>query len=227
MEEKEIKQANEINEEEKDKKKNRAILLIIGIATVLIALIGATFAYFTAQVNNVNGDQSVAVTTATVQGVIYTSNDAILLNNAMPGDHAEGTFTIENPNETATAQYMLIFVPDFDNFVLTPTDEGDETTDMVEQLMLYVSGGPISGTLSKDYTDGENAARWVITKDVETSGDDYVSLPATETHTYTARINFAEIDKNQDANKSTGDRSVSFYGHFEVQQKVTAQTSNP
>ena len=225
MEEKDIKQteqAQEVKEEESEKKKNRAILLIIGIATVLIALIGATFAFFTAQINNVNGDQSVMVTTATVEGVIYTSTDPIVLNHAMPGDSDEGTFTIENPNTTAKAIYTITFVPDFDNFVTTPTDPTDREEDMVGQLILTVEGPGIVGQFRHDFTDGANATPQPVAVDIE--------IPANAMgnagHTYTANIEFVEIDKNQNANKSTDDRSVSFFGHFEVTQKVTSQTSS-
>lgn len=222
MEEKEVKQTNEVSEEEKDKKKNRAILLIIGIATVLIALIGATFAFFTAQINNVNGDQSVMVTTATVEGVIYTSTDPIVLNHAMPGDSDEGTFTIENPNTTASAKYTITFVPDFDNFVLTPTEPGDTKEDMAGQLILTVTGPGIVGQFRHDFTDGENATPQPVAEDIEIPANAMGSAG----HTYTANIEFVEIDKNQNANKSTEERSVSFFGHFEVTQKVTSQTSS-
>lgn len=224
MEEKEIKQteiAEEVKEEENEKKKNRAILLIIGIATVLIALIGATFAYFTAQINNVNGDQSVMVTTATVEGVIYTSTDPIVLNHAMPGDKDTGTFTIENPNTTAKAIYNITFVPDFDNFVVDPTDPTDTDQDMYGQLILTVEGPGILGQFRHDYTNGAQATEQPVALDVE--------IPANSmgdaAHVYTATIEFVEIDKNQNANKSNDERSVSFFGHFEVTQKVTSQTS--
>ena len=224
MEEKEIKQteiAEQVKEEDSEKKKNRAILLIIGIATVLIALIGATFAYFTAQINNVNGDQSVMVTTATVEGVIYTSTDPIVLNHAMPDSSDTGSFTIENPNTTAKAIYTITFVPDFDNFVTDPTDATDTAEDMVGQLILTVEGPGIVGQFRHDYTDGANATPQVVAEDVEIPANSMGNAA----HVYTATIEFVEIDKNQNANKSNDERSVSFFGHFEVTQKVTAQTS--
>lgn len=224
MEEKEIKQteiAEQVKEEDSEKKKNRAILLIIGIATVLIALIGATFAYFTAQINNVNGDQSVMVTTATVEGVIYTSTDPIVLNHAMPGDKDTGSFTIENPNTTAKAIYTVKFVPDFDNFVVDPTDPTDIKDDMYGQLILTVEGPGILGQFRHDFTNGAEAAEQTVAEDVEIEANKMGS----EANVYTATIEFVEIDKNQNANKSTEERSVSFFGHFEVTQKVTAQTS--
>ena len=96
--EKEKKDTNAVVDEEKEKNHKKVMLLIIGVATLLVALIGATFAYFTALINRPNGEQSVAVTTTTVLGVVYTANDPISLEHALPGDHAETTFTIYNPN---------------------------------------------------------------------------------------------------------------------------------
>ena len=112
-----------IVDEEKEKNNKQVMLLIIGVATLLVALIGATFAYFTALINRPNGEQSVAVTTTTVQGVVYTASDPISLENALPGDHAESTFTIYNPNESAVAQYTLVFYPVSNSF----TNEADTT----------------------------------------------------------------------------------------------------
>ena len=45
-----------MNEREKDKK--RTIILILSIFTILIAIVGASFAYFTSIVNNIKGNQS-------------------------------------------------------------------------------------------------------------------------------------------------------------------------
>ena len=161
------------------------------------------------------------VTTATVEGVIYTSTDPIVLNHAMPGDSDTGTFTIENPNTTAKAIYTITFVPDFDNFVTDPTDATDTAQDMVGQLILTVEGPGIVGQFRHDYTDGANATPQVVAEDVEIEANKM----GNEANVYTATIEFVEIDKNQNANKSNDERSVSFFGHFEVTQKVTAQTS--
>ena len=114
------------------------------------------------------------------------------------------------------------FVPDFDNFVLTPTEPGDTKEDMAGQLILTVTGPGIVGQFRHDFTDGENATPQPVAEDIEIPANAMGSAG----HTYTANIEFVEIDKNQDANKSTNERSVSFFGHFEVTQKVTALTSS-
>src|SRR5574344_772472 len=70
-----MKESNEfINEN----KKNNSLLLIIALATLLVAMIGATFAYFTADVSG-NGTSQVHVTTSTTDSLVYTPGSAISL----------------------------------------------------------------------------------------------------------------------------------------------------
>ena len=183
--------------------KNRIVLLILGVATVLIALVGATFAYFTSVINNVNGNQSVTVTTTTVEGVTYTASETLALIDAIPGEYAETTFTISNPNATATVEYGLRFVPDVDDFVI---DEG------TNQLVVTVSGGQLIGSKTMDYTDGENAAPQVII--------DSVSLAAQATDEYTVRVDFFETQSVQNTNQTRN-----FAGHIEVTQSIITATT--
>ena len=88
-------------------------------------------------------------------------------------------------------------------------DDPNETLD--NQLVLTVSGGQLVGTLSHDFTDGSDSSNWTVVEDV--------SLNAKATDTYNVRIDFFNLDANQDNNQ--GDH---FAGHFDVSQKVV--TSN-
>ena len=208
---KEIKETKEekdlvVVDEEKETKNKKLMLLIIGVATILVALIGATFAYFTALINRPNGEQSVAVTTATVQGVIYTASDPIVIENAMPGAFATSTFTVYNPNDSAVAVYTLTFYPVSNSFTNEPADEGDGILN--NQLVLSISGGQLTGTLTHDFTDGSDSSNWTVAEDI--------SLAAKATDTYNVRLDFFNLPlNNQDNNQ--GDH---FAGHFDVSQKV-------
>lgn len=200
------------NVEEKDNNRNKAMILIIGIATLLIALIGATFAYFTAVVDKTNGDQSVLITTAEIQGITYTASDPIKIENAVPGAFATATFTVTNPNATATASYTLEFVTDSNTFNVNPTDAGDQN--ITGQLVLTVSGGLLVGNLTHDYTNGDTA-KWTVASNTE--------LGPTENHIYNVRLDFIEASKNQNANQGKN-----FVGHFEVTQSIiTASQASP
>lgn len=188
----------EANNRKEERSKNGLVLLILGVATVLVALIGATFAYFTSVINAVNGNQSVTVNTTTVEGVTYTASETLALIDAIPGDYAEATFTISNPNASALVEYGLKFVPDVNDF---------EVTDGDNQLVVTISGGQIVGNKTLDYTDGENSVEQTIV--------DKVSLAAKATDEYTVRVDFFETQSNQNTNQSKN-----FAGHIEVTESI-------
>ena len=210
--EKEKEKKEVVVDEEKEKNNKKIMLLIIGVATLLVALIGATFAYFTALIKRPNGTQSVSVTTTTVLGVIYTASDPIVLENAVPGDHAESVFTIKNPNESAMVQYTLTFYPVSNSFTNEPVDPADG--ELNNQLVLTVSGPQIpEGATAQDFTNGADSSNWTVVEDV--------SLAAGDTDRYNVELRFNNIeDKNQDNNQ--GDH---FAGHFDVSQKVISSNA--
>jgi len=70
--------------EEYGKGKRTVGLTVIGVATLMIAVIGATYAYFTVAISNTNR-QNISVTTETTTPLKYTSNGAVSLTNAIPG----------------------------------------------------------------------------------------------------------------------------------------------
>lgn len=209
-------------EMEKDKRNNRMILLIIGVATVLIALIGATFAYFTAIISYQNSPQSVTVTTVEVQGVVYTATDTLTLINAIPDNvrKDEKTFTISNPNSAALIVYDLKLKQDLNEFTLEKDsndeiilDENDEPVS-ANQLVLTLSGGQMTGSKQFDLTNGEDTSDITLVEGVR--------LSSNATDSYTVTIQFLEINRAQDNNQGK-----SFVGHIDVSQKIETQTAEP
>lgn len=82
-------------------------LSVIGIATLLVAIIGATFAYFTTTMENHDAVTG-TVTTATISAVTLTGT-TFSGENILPGwTSGEKTFTIETQNITgdASAEYI-------------------------------------------------------------------------------------------------------------------------
>ncbi len=59
-------------------KKNTVLLTVIAIATLLVAVIGATFAYFTAQRGD-GAQADITVTTSTSDSIVYGSFNALVL----------------------------------------------------------------------------------------------------------------------------------------------------
>ncbi len=70
-------------------KKNTILLTVIAVATLLVAVVGATFAYFTASVNTTNPDNSeTKVTTQTMVTATMDMGSKVTATNALPG-HTE------------------------------------------------------------------------------------------------------------------------------------------
>lgn len=202
----------EINE---DKRRNRTILLILGVATVLVALIGATFAYFTAVVRYNNAPQSITLTTVEVQGLEYTATGILSLTNASPDSDniVSKTFTIKNPNATATISYSLVLKTDTNEFRLSEEVVNGETQKYGNQLVVTVSGAALSTPKVIDLTDGTDTSDIAILSDRR--------LAAGATDTYTASVVFNEINKNQNNNQGK-----SYLGHIDVTQKIETQTAS-
>lgn len=185
-------------EQKNVKRDNKILLLILGVATVLVALVGATFAFFTAIVNNVNGNQSVMLTTQTIKGITYEASEPLVLPNAMPGDFATASYVIENPNASADAIYKMELVTDINTF---------ETTDGEGQLILTISGGQLKEDRVFDLTNGENKDKRLIMEEIV--------LKAGTKDEYTTKIEFVETGNIQDTNKAK-----SYAGHIEVTEAI-------
>lgn len=95
-----------------EKNKNTLLLTVIAIATLLVAVIGATFAYFTAQLGGSEDSSTVIVTAANLY-IDYEGGTAVITSTAANGVKVE-------PSEAATP-----FVTK--DFSLTPKlNEGTE-----------------------------------------------------------------------------------------------------
>lgn len=112
-----------------DNRGQTIFLSVIGIATLLVAIIGATFAYFTTTMSGNSAD--VQATTGTLGKVSYTA-DALNLTSILPGK------TSEEKNVTVS-----LGTSDFDvNYVCNLEVTGNEVVDM----FLNVNGDNIDAT---------------------------------------------------------------------------------
>lgn len=68
-------------------KKNTILLTVIAVATLLVAVVGATFAYFTANVTTTNSEKNTTtVTTRTIASATMTlGNEISSVEDALPG----------------------------------------------------------------------------------------------------------------------------------------------
>ena len=182
---------------------NTVLLTVIGIATLLVALVGATFAYFTATVNN-DQAQSVTVTTATPVGLEYVGSD-LKLENTIPGNSSESTFTVTNPEGSTVSQtYDLNLIIDQNTFV---TDEGD---DQLAITITAESTGANTPTVSNspyNVTDGTETAS--AGKSFVVVGDQ--KIDPEEVQTYSIKVEFKELDAPQNTNVNK-----TFGAHIEI-----------
>jgi len=187
---------------EKDKKDRRRILvLILGLLTVMVALIGATFAFYPKAVKTDGEKQSVTMEATVLKGVTYQSSDTLTLMNAIPGRSASTKITITNPNENAKVRYTLKVVTDMNDFVNT---QGDG--------QLLVGLYTLDGTPIKiiDETDSANVKDEILISNVE--------LDPRKSDDYEVRIEFKELDINQSSNQNK-----SFIGHIEIAQSIVVE----
>lgn len=191
---------------------NTVLLTIIGVATLLVALVGATFAYFSATVSNSNRE-SVNVTTTTPEALVYTGATLQLLN-ALPGNSAYNTFTVANPSTSPSDQtYDLTFYIDSNNFA---TSTGDKLT---MQITATSSGtntpsitGDFASSAEKDYSDATTYNSSYSNKFVEDQ-----RIAPNETQTYTATIDFKDLNVENNTNVTK-----SFSGHIDISDAKNA-----
>lgn len=194
---------NELTQNNDEKKRKAIIILILAILTLIVALIGASFAYFTSSVRNVNGNQSFVMSTATIEGATYSSSKNITILDAMPGVSDETVFTITNPNSSATIRYSLKLIADYNNFT---NEDGDG------QLLITISGGNLKEPIVLDFTDGINKKEEIILSNA--------TLSSSKSDVYNLKVEFVDIGKSQDSNIEK-----SFIGHIEINQSIAVSTN--
>jgi len=193
---------------------NTIMLTVIGVATLLIALIGATFAYFSATVSNAS-NESVSVTTLTPVALVYTGA-TLSLTNALPGSTNTNTFTVQNPaNSPSPQKYDLKFYIDSNNFA---TSTGDKLTLKITATSSGSNTPTITGDFAsaaaKDYSNGSTYGSSYSNKFV-----DQQKIAAGETHTYTALLDFADKQSLNNTNQNK-----TFTAHINLENPKTVSS---
>ena len=106
-------------------KKNTVFLSVIAVATLLTAVVGTTFAYFTATVKQDGEVNNAVVKTATL-GLGYSQETSLAINDWVPGDEAELKFNVTNESENPT-NFTLVWGANVQNTIATATDHADVT----------------------------------------------------------------------------------------------------
>ncbi len=178
------------------KKGNTVLLTIIAVATLLVAVVGATFAYFTATVSGTAS--SVIVTTEKLATLTYTSEGEVKLENALPGAQtSEYKFTVKATGESKTPiKYSLKWSDVTNEFA-----SNNGTNDLVYTLTGSNGSGKGEAVTHEGYTAPTASGAYIG------SGTIYPE----ETHTYTLILKFKENGSDQNSLQGK-----SFYGKIEV-----------
>ena len=186
-------------------------LSVVGVATLLVAIVGATFAYFSVTVTGNENASSIKVVTATLTSVNFADGNTINLDPAYPGAHADKTFTVTS-DKTAGATYGSDTVG-LEYYVwLNVTD-----ADLITTLHTQSKDSEFNYSLSCSAADtgavktsvgcggiGNDKAGASIYGNYGTSGNrgetslyGPVTIYPGSTHTYTFRIQFTESSSDQ------------------------------
>jgi hypothetical protein len=168
-------------------KRQTIFMSIIGVATLLVAVIGATFAYFTIQVSGNNTASSIKITTADVAAVTFTDGAAITVTNAYPGYTKSKTFTVKTTSGDSNSQigYRI-------QLVTTTTTLSAAATNSKE------FNYSLSGTKSGSGTVATAVTKADMPKTNTTTTIGNGVLKGNETHTYTFTVELQERGSAQD-----------------------------
>lgn len=188
-------------------KKNVVFLTVLAVATLLTAVVGTTFAYFTATVSYVNNvaPQVTNITTATL-GVAYDDGTAVVATNSqvVPGWSTTKTVTVTN-NSNVPVTYRLLWADVTNGFV----KENAGTTESPNMVDNFVYRATVTSSGSDTPANISEAA--MPTSDVAITAASGVSIPAGATHTYAFTFEYKYQDYNQDVNQTKN-----FVGKFAV-----------
>lgn len=197
-------------------KNNTVMLTIIGIATLLIAVVGATFAYFSAQVSGVNNQQEDVIKSATI-GTTFIGGAEVTAANIYPKEEAWGTkvFSITSNSSTGvTTSYNISLVIDANDSPdgVTP-NKTFESGALSYTLTGTESGASKDGTLAS--SDGAitelSAGKSILLGTATINGN----AGQTVTQEYTLKFFFKDNGNDQNANQG-----AQFKAHIVISDKT-------
>ncbi len=161
-------------------------LSVVGIATLLVAIVGATFAYFSISVSGNETAQSVQVTTAKLGGVTFDATGAgVNITNVYPGWTVTKQFTVTSDADATDASIDYIV-----NLVVATPGSGET----------LLQGSDFVYTLSATTATGTSTATGTETQMPSTGTNQLCTghlSGASDLHTYTLTITFKETGSDQ------------------------------
>ena len=178
-----------------DNKGQTIFLSVIGIATLLVAIVGATFAWFSATVDNPDSaSNSVIIKAASLGTVTFRNGDTISATDIYPGWSATKTVSLEtDANATAEIPYTV---------TLHVVTNGFSTAGATSGYVRYAVAATDSN--AGTYQTAVPATNIIGTTDVTvirgTLGVAGAGASnANVKHTYTITFDFPELGSNQNS----------------------------
>ena len=180
-----------------DDKGQSIFLSIIGIATLLVAIIGATFAWFSINVSGNENSSPIGAVAPNLGQVNFNDGVTIDIKELVPGSSSKKTFTVGQTDPSATGQIKYNIILNVESNTLTPNADGQFV------YSLTGSGNTNGGTLAK-----------VESKEVPTEstiiGSGVIEGYEVHTYEYTIGLNYIDADQNAAQGKE-------FSGYLSVQ----------
>lgn len=167
-----------------DGKSQTIFLSIIGIATLLVAIIGATFAWFSITVTGNEEPADMVITSSNLGQVSFNDGTAIDIKNLMPGKYTKKTFTVSQTDPSATGKISYNIVLNVKKNTLSPNADNQ----FVHSLT--ASGNSNGGKLAELKQTPVPEESVVIGSGV---------IEGYEVHTYEYTIGLNNINANQNA----------------------------
>jgi hypothetical protein len=167
-----------------DVKGQTIFLSIVGIATLLVAIVGSTFAWFSITVTGNDNPSDIVINSGTLGQVSFNDGTTIDIKNLMPGGFTTKTFTVSQTDPSATGKISYNIVLNVKNNTLTPVAEGA----FVHSL---TSSGNTNGGVIATMTESEVPVNsYVIGSGV---------IEGYESHEYEYTIGLKNLNINQNA----------------------------
>ncbi len=107
-----------------DVKGQTIFLSIVGIATLLVAIVGATFAWFSITVTGNENPTDIIINSGTLGQVNFNDGTTIDIKNLMPGVFTTKKFTVSQTDPAATGRISYNIVLNVKSNTLSPASEG-------------------------------------------------------------------------------------------------------
>lgn len=190
-----------------DNKGQTIFLSVIGIATLLVAIVGATFAWFSATVDDsaTRASNSVIVRAAELGTVTFRNGDTVTAPDIYPGWSATKIVSIEaDSDSTGEVPYVITLHVEANDFLTAGATQGYITYDFTAVASDGQGTPTAAGTMDSTDTSGNITTQAGGTFDIITG-----TLPASTangnkavTHTYTITFAFPELSIDQNSQQS-------------------------